>query len=233
MAKKKIFLNWSSGKDSSLCLFYLQQSVDYEVSALFTTLNAESKRIGLHGIHETLLNAQLKALKIPAKKCYLPEKVGMEQYNNLMREALLDFKAKGIDHAAYGDIFLEDLRAYRETQLKQVEMVGLFPLWGKTSKAILQDFIQKGFKAIVVSASSKFFNESFLGTELDQKFIQKLPEGVDPCGENGEFHTFCYDGPIFAQAIRFKKGKKVQRHYPDPSGEGKLTFHFLDISVEK
>ena len=198
MARSKVFLNWSSGKDSSLCLHALQESEQYEVTTLFTTLSAKSRRIGLHGINEALLDAQLKALKLPSKKCYLPEKVEMEHYNRLMKEALLDFKAKGIKHAAYGDIFLEDLRAYREAQLKQVEMVGIFPLWGKTSKAILQDFIQKGIKALVVADSSKFFDDNFLETELDQDFADNLPEEVDHCGENGEFHTFCYDGPIFA-----------------------------------
>ena len=231
MASSKVFLNWSSGKDSSLSLHYLHQSKQYEVAALFTTLCRKNRRIGLHGISETLLDAQFESLKLPAHKCYLPEEPNMEQYNSLMRQALLNFQAEGINCAAYGDIFLEDLKAYREEQLKKVAMHGVFPLWGKDSKEILEDFIQQGFKAIVVSASAKFFTDKFLGTELDQDFISKLPKEVDPCGENGEFHTFCYDGPIFEQAVRFKKGKKVLRHYPNPDGEGDLGFHFLDLEV--
>lgn len=229
MEKLKTFLNWSSGKDCSMALQLLLDRSEVQVDQLFTTVSSANQRIGMHGLHESLLKQQANAIGLPLKIMYLPEKNEMETYNALMQEQMQVFLKNGFTHAAFGDIFLEDLKTYREAQLNKVGLKGLFPLWKKDTKSLLKEFVDKGFKAIVVAASGTFFEANFVGTEINDSFIDQLPSGVDPCGENGEFHTFCYDGPIFEHAVRFKKGKKVIRSYPNPEGEGELAFHFLDL----
>jgi uncharacterized protein (TIGR00290 family) len=146
-----------------------------------------------------------------------------------MRKCLSKLKSEGFIYAAYGDILLEDLKAYREKQLKEVEMQAYFPLWQRETSGLLHEFIENGFKAIVVAASDKHFDSSILGNEINEDFLSQLPPGVDPCGENGEFHTFCYDGPIFEHSVDFKLGKKVVKSYPNPQGGEAMQFHFIDI----
>lgn len=225
----KTFLNWSSGKDCAMALHLMQQSGEYEVQKLFTTVGKDEKRIGMHGLREEVLKRQAAAIGLPLEIAYLSKDDSHETYNQLMRERMSKLVKEGFQYAAYGDILLEDLRAYREKQLSEVGMKAHFPLWKKNTRELLFDFIDKGFKAIVVAASGNYFDNSILGSEVNREFLSNLDEEVDPCGENGEFHTFCYDGPIFKQSVDFSKGRKVVKKYANPSGKGYVKFHFLDI----
>lgn len=226
---KKTFLNWSSGKDCAMALHLMQQSGEYEVQKLFSTVGKDEKRIGMHGLREEVLKRQAAAIGLPLEIAYLSKDDSHEAYNQLMREKMTKLVGEGFQFAAYGDILLEDLRAYREKQLSEVGMKAHFPLWQKNTRELLLDFIDKGFKAIVVAASGNYFDNSVLGKEMNRDFLNELPKEVDPCGENGEFHTFCYDGPIFKQSVDFSKGRKVVKKYANPSGKGYVKFHFLDI----
>lgn len=226
---KKTFLNWSSGKDCAMALHLMQQSGKYDVQKLFTTVGEAEKRVGMHGLREEVLKRQAAAIGLPLEIAYLPKDDSHEAYNQLMRKCMNQLKSEGFVCAAYGDILLEDLRAYRERQLSEIGMQAHFPLWQKDTENLLIDFIEKGFKAIVVAASDNHFDHSILGKEINSNFLRQLPKGVDPCGENGEFHTFCYDGPIFKHAVDFKLSDKVVKSYPNPQAGKDLQFHFIDI----
>lgn len=216
MNKFKTYFNWSSGKDSALALHYLLQHKNYLVEELVTTVNSHYNRVSMHGLRKELLLAQTKALGIPASLIELPEQPGMEIYEQNMLETVNKLKDKGFTHSAFGDIFLEDLRAYREQQLAKQNIKAVFPIWKHDTEALINEFLNLGFKSIIVCASSNYFGEDFVGTLIDKDFVNTLPKGVDPCGENGEFHTFCYDGPIFKNPIPFAIGEKVYREYKAP-----------------
>ena len=170
----------------------------------------------MHGLRNELLLKQTQALNIPASLIELPEMPSMEVYEQKMQETVSRLKNDGFTHSAFGDIYLEDLRLYREKKLKEQGFSAVFPIWKKDTKHLINKFLELGFKTIVVCANSKYFNEDFVGTVIDENFIANLPEGVDPCGENGEFHTFCFDGPIFSNPITFSIGEKVYREYNTP-----------------
>ncbi|MFD1163526.1 Dph6-related ATP pyrophosphatase [Hwangdonia seohaensis] len=216
MNKHKTYFNWSSGKDSALALYHVLQDKRYAVDELITTINSHYNRVSMHGLRKELLIAQTLALNIPASLIELPEKPSMEVYEQKMLETVTRLKKDGFTHSAFGDIFLEDLKCYREKQLAKQNIKTIFPLWKRDTKKLLNEFIDLGFKTIVVCAHSKYFDEDFVGTVIDKDFIDNLPKGVDPCGENGEFHTFCFDGPIFKNPIPFKIGEKVYREYDAP-----------------
>lgn len=204
--EKAIFC-WSGGKDSSLCLYEVLKSGDYKVEYLLTTLNENFKRISMHGVQEALLEEQARAIGIPLKKVYVKEG-NNEEYERNMEMLLLEIKAEGIHNVIFGDIFLEDLRQYREANLAKVGMKAVFPLWEKNTGQLIKTFLSLGFKTITCCVTDEL-GEAFVGEEIDSEFIDSLPEHVDPCGENGEFHTFCFEGPIFNSKIKFKKGEKV------------------------
>ncbi len=216
MKKHKTYFNWSSGKDSALALYYLLKNDQFLVKELITTVNSHYNRVSMHGLRKELLVAQTNALNIPASLIELPEMPSMAMYEQKMNATVVRLKSKGFTYAAFGDIFLEDLRVYRENQLEKEGFKAVFPLWKKNTKALLNEFLDLGFKTIIVCANSKYFGEDFVGTIIDKHFIDNLPEGVDPCGENGEFHTFCFDGPIFKNPIAFEIGEKVYREYDTP-----------------
>tara|TARA_R110002049_G_scaffold3795_3_gene27506 strand:+ start:38840 stop:39559 length:720 start_codon:yes stop_codon:yes gene_type:complete len=216
LKKHKTYFNWSSGKDSALALYHLLQDENYAVDELITTINSHFNRVSMHGLRKELLIAQTDALNIKANLIELPEMPSMAIYEQKMLQTVSRLKNKGFTHSAFGDIFLEDLRIYRENQLDKQGFKAVFPLWKRNTKALLNEFLDLGFKTIIVCANSKYFNEDFVGTVIDKNFIDKLPEGVDPCGENGEFHTFCFDGPIFKNPIEFTIGEKVYREYDNP-----------------
>lgn len=232
--KPKLFFNWSSGKDSAFALFKLLSVNEFDVALLFTSVGKETKRISLHGISEIVLKEQAKQIGIPIRIMHLPASLGMEVYNELMNSEMQNLVASGFSHTAYGDIFLEDLKKYREIQLSLVGIKPVFPLWKINTKKIILEFLALGFKTIVVAANSKWFSEDFVGREVTIELIQNLPEEVDPCGENGEFHTFCFDGPIFNQPVDFELGGKLVRTYPDPLiKDAKVEFWFCDIILKK
>jgi uncharacterized protein (TIGR00290 family) len=209
--------NWSSGKDSAMALFNVLNENDYSVSSLFTSVSNENNRISMHGIRSSLLEKQAQSIGIPLQKLMLPELPSMEAYDELVAEQLRILKNQGITHSIYGDIFLEDLRNYREEQLLKVGMNAVFPLWKKNSTELINEIIETGFKAIIVCIDERYLDNSFLGRVIDREFINNLPENVDPCGENGEYHSFVFDGPLFSQPIKFLKGEVVYKKYKSHS----------------
>ena len=208
--KKKAIFCWSGGKDSAYCLHKILGENEYEVKYLLTTLNLDFKRISMHGIREELLDAQVESIGIPLIKVWVSEGSN-EEYEKKMNAAFTKAKNEGIDYVLFGDIFLEDLRVYRENSLVDAGMKAIFPLWKMNTALLLDDFINQGFKSVICCTNDGYLGEVWLGRELDSSFENQLPPNVDPCGENGEYHTFCYDGPLFRHRIHFSEGEKVYK----------------------
>ncbi|WP_121666646.1 Dph6-related ATP pyrophosphatase [Mesonia aquimarina] len=214
----KTYINWSSGKDAMFALHMLKNQKKYTIEKLVTTVNTDFNRVSMHGLSINLLEQQAEALQIPLHTIPLSGNVSIETYNTKMKNHVQLLKKEGFTHAIFGDIFLEDLKAYREKELLVVNLQPVFPLWKKNTHKLITEFIQLGYKAIVVCTSAKYLDESFCGRIIDNQFLNDLPSDVDPCGENGEFHTFVFDGPLFYKPVRFKLGEKVLRDYT-PSDE--------------
>ena len=210
---KKAILNWSGGKDSSLSLYRLLHAREYDIQYLLTSVNHQFQRISMHGVRVALLEEQAESIGIPLRKLMVPEMPSMEIYDQMMAKTLREFKTEGIEHAIFGDIFLEDLKKYREEQLAKVDMKGVFPIWRESTSQLIEDFIGLGFKAILVCINEKYLDKSFAGRLIDKHFLSDLPKNVDPCGEKGEYHSFVYDGPIFHTPIKFHAGEIVYRNY--------------------
>lgn len=225
----KTYFNWSTGKDSALALYHLLRDERYSVERLLTSVNAAHDRISMHGLRRSLYEKQTAALKIPATTLELPETPSMTEYDSAMARIVADLKNDGFTCAAFGDIFLEDLRKYREDKLQASGLEAVFPIWKRDTRELIAEFISLGFKAVVVCVSLEKLDASFAGRDLNEQFVRDLPEGVDPCGENGEFHTFCYAGPIFSAPVGFAKGETVIREYPSPEGHRKYSFAFTDL----
>lgn len=209
--------HWSGGKDSSLALHHVLKNQEYTVNYLLTTVNPEYQRISMHGVRVALLKAQAKAINLPLHILEVPPMPTMEAYNGAMLKTLRDLSQDRIRHSIYGDIFLEDLKVYREGQLAKVPMEGVFPIWKQSTKDLIREFIDSGFKAITVCINDRHLGKDFVGREIDDEFVADLPESVDVCGENGEFHSFVYDGPIFDQPVPISIGEKVHRRYEAPA----------------
>jgi uncharacterized protein (TIGR00290 family) len=225
-------MHWSGGKDSALALYHSLQNNACDVRYLLTSLNDSFRRISMHGVREELLDQQARRLGIELLKLRLPETVSMEEYQVRMAEILQPLADAGVTTSIFGDIFLEDLRLYRENQLATVGMQGLFPLWKRSSMELLEEFWGLEFKTIVVSVNGSVLDRSFCGRVLDRDFVSELPEGIDPCGENGEFHTFVFDAPYFSQPIDFQKGETVEKtyHFQNANGESLTsTYFFTDL----
>ena len=214
--KKKALFNWSSGKDSALALYKTLQDEEYEICCLLTSVNQQFQRISMHGVRVELLEQQAKSMGLPLEIMQIPEMPTMEVYEAVMVETLTKLKNQGVTHSIFGDIFLEDLRKYREDKLSEIGFTGVFPLWKVPTLDLIQEFIELEFKTIVVCVNERFLDKSFVGRVIDQDFINDLPENIDVCGENGEFHTFTFDGPIFSKPIEFEIGEVVYRKYEKP-----------------
>ena len=211
---KNIFLSWSGGKDSALALYEIQKANSHRVAALLTTITEDYDRISMHGVRRALLEQQAEALALPLKKIFIPKDSTNAIYESHMRALLEEGLREGIDTVAFGDIFLEDLKLYREKNLAQLGMKGLFPIWKRESTELAQTFIDLGFKAVLVCVDTALLDPAFAGRPYDQELLRDLPPHVDPCGENGEFHSFAFDGPIFKHKINHTVGEVVQRdHY--------------------
>ncbi|MEE9409256.1 MAG: diphthine--ammonia ligase [Polaribacter sp.] len=217
---KKTYFNWSSGKDSALALYKIQQDSTYNLDLLVTTINKDFNRVSMHGIRNELLFKQADSIGINLKTIEFPADVTMDSYSEIMKEAMNSLLEKGYSHTVFGDIFLEDLKAYRDSKLKEVNITGIYPLWKNDTKEVLQEFLGLGFKAITVCVNAKLLGAEFLGRVIDEQFIKDLPDNVDVCGENGEFHTFVFDGPIFKNPIDFSVGEKVLRSYTLHDNDG-------------
>lgn len=228
----KTLMNWSGGKDSALALWRIQQTNQYDVKTLLTTFNEAYRRVSMHGVREELLDQQARRLGLPMTKLRLPEQSSMGDYQQRMENVLRPIIDQGITHSVFGDIFLEDLRQWRESQLAQVGLTGVFPLWKDTSLDLLNEFWTAGFATIVVSVNAQKLDASFCGRVLDAAFVADLPPDVDPCGENGEFHTFVYQAPYFAEPIHFTIGETVTKEYRFETADGEKqtsAYYFTDL----
>ncbi len=210
MIKKALFA-WSSGKDSAMALHELRSSGRYEVSALLSVITEGYDRISMHGVRRILLERQAESLGLSLEKIFISQNSSDKEYEEKMRKVLLNYKEKGVLDVVFGDIFLEDLRKYREDNLARVGMSGVFPIWKRDTAELANTFIDLGFKAVVTCVDTKVLNGSFAGRTFDKRFLHDLPSGVDPCGENGEFHSFVYGGPIFKDEVSLDKGDIVLR----------------------
>ncbi|WP_261818267.1 Dph6-related ATP pyrophosphatase [Vibrio gallicus] len=206
----KAIFTWSGGKDSSLALHKIQQRPDVEVVALLTTLNKEYRRISMHGVREELLENQAESLGLPLIKMWV-EQDSYDEYEQRMKDVLLEYQSQGVTHVVYGDIFLEDLREYRDNNLAKIGLKGIYPLWKRDTSEVIQEFLALGFKTVTCCINDQYLDESHVGATITQDWINALPPEVDPCGENGEFHTFCFDGPNFSQPVVFDSGDNVYK----------------------
>ena len=225
------YFNWSSGKDAALAYYRIQQDPNWSIHRLLTTVNEVHQRVTMHGLRIELLERQAQELGLPLDKLYLPANPSMEDYDHLLSQQLEQYVGQGYTHSVFGDINLQELRDYREKQLDKLNLKGVFPLWQEDTRALLEESNSVGFKSIIICLDNRKLDESFLGRTLDLAFLEELPPEVDPCGENGEFHTFCYDGPIFQNPISFTLGERVLRTYPNPSDASgpPAAFQFLDL----
>ncbi|MGQ9778262.1 MAG: diphthine--ammonia ligase [Bacillota bacterium] len=218
-APEPVLLAWSGGKDSVLALWELLKTGDYSIT-LLATFTEGYRRLSLHGVREELIEAQAASLGLPLVKVWIPLGCTNEEYDRRMEETLCGQRLSGVRRVAFGDIFLADVRAYRERNLARAGMEGLFPLWGRNTKQLAEAFLEAGFKAIAVCIDSEALDRGFAGRIYDRGFLADLPPGIDPCGENGEFHTFVFDGPNFRVPVGFRKGETVLR-------EGR--FYYCDL----
>lgn len=208
--KIPIILSWSGGKDFAYALHTLMQSGQYEVKYLLSTINGNNKRLSMHGVREELIEMQAKQTGIPLLKVYVYES-NNEEYERQMEKLLLRVRTEGVDTIAFGDILLEDLRKYREEKNNAVAIKSIFPLWKLSTKNLINDFLKLGFQTITCCVSDEYLTEKHCGRVIDEDFVSALPQTVDPCGENGEYHSFCFAGPIFKNEIRFTKGEIIYR----------------------
>jgi len=209
-------MNWSGGKDSSLTLYHVLKDKQYDVKYLVTSCSEEYDRISMHGVRVSLLKRQAELIGIPLKIIYVPTMPTMAAYDAAMAKILTEFKNEGIEYSIFGDIFLEDLRKYREERLAEVGLKGVFPIWKRPSFELVREFIGLGFKSILVCTDESHLDASFCGRIIDDQLLADLPQKVDPCGENGEFHSFVFAGPIFSGPLKLSIGEKVRRIYAKP-----------------
>lgn len=205
---EKVVVAWSGGKDSALALYEIlnSDSIDYNVIKLLTTIEKSYNRISIHNVRRILIQKQAEALQIPLGEILILKGASNAKYETTLLKTLKSYRDNGVSSVIFGDIFLDDIRKYREYILAKVGLKGVFPLWKKDTKLLSRVFLDLGFKAIITSVDSYFIEKDFVGREYDEKLLLDLPAKVDPCGENGEFHTFVYDGPIFRTKVGFKKG---------------------------
>ncbi|MEO6523350.1 MAG: diphthine--ammonia ligase [Mucilaginibacter sp.] len=211
---KTCIFNWSGGKDSALALYYCLQDPDIHIKYLVTTVNDAMNRISMHGVREALLIEQAESIGIPLYQIRLPEMPGMQEYDDTMRTHLNKLKTEGVTHSIFGDIFLEDLKMYRDERLAEAGLTGIYPLWKRDTHELINEFLNLGFGTVI--ACTQAWLGEFVGKEISRDLINSLPDGADVCGENGEFHTFAFKGPIFKTSINYQTGEKVFKEYAAP-----------------
>ena len=209
--REPILFCWSGGKDSAMALHALLQQDDVRIAALLTTVTEGYERISMHGVRRELLWRQAESIGLPLHEVLIPPQCVNPIYEARMEEALRKFWDEGVRRVAFGDIFLEDLRAYRERNLAKVGMTAIFPIWKRETRDLAREFCEQGFRAVTACVDGKALDRSFAGREFNEAFFRDLPESADPCGENGEFHTFVFDGPVFREPVRWTKGEVVER----------------------
>lgn len=213
-SQKICIMNWSGGKDSSLALYHCLQNPELDIRYLVTTVNDTADRISMHGVRVELLIRQAESIGIPLYQIRLPEMPDMETYDRAMRRHLESLKTEGITHSIFGDIFLEDLKNYRDERLAEIGLTGIYPLWKRNTRDLLNEFFDLDFGTVIACTQEDL--GVVAGQELSSDLIKTLPSHVDPCGENGEFHTFAFKGPIFKNEIKYRLGEKVFKTYTAP-----------------
>ncbi len=206
---KPAIASWSGGKDSVLALHTILNEKDYKIKTLFTISSIEYGRVSIHGVRNEIIKKQANSIGLPIHLIHLPKNVDNNKYQSIMKGEMTRLTSKNIFSVVFGDIFLEDIRKYREANLSKIGMKGIFPLWGKSSGDLARKFLDLRFKAIITSVDSNLLDGSFIGEIFNDEFISAIPKNVDPCGENGEFHTFVFDGPLFSHPVKFKTGKTI------------------------
>lgn len=219
--KKRTLLAWSSGKDSAWALRMLQSSPDVEIAGLFSTVNRDFRRVSMHSVREEILLLQAESVDLPIHIIQIPHLCSSSEYDNAMAEFVRQSKADGIECMAFGDLFLENIRKYREERLENTGISPLFPLWGTPTAVLSREIANSGMRAVVTCVDTRSLSAEYAGREYDNSFLDDLPENVDPCGENGEFHSFVYDGPVFEKPMDIRVGEKV----------GRDGFVFADILI--
>ena len=209
--RQPVLISWSGGKDSLLALAELLRSEQFEIVALLTTVAAGYDRISHHGVRRELLRRQTAALDLPLEEIVVSPVCTNAEYESKLAAALQAHRECGVTTVVYGDIFLEDLREYRDRHLAGCGMQGLYPLWKRDTSQLVREFLAAGFRTVTVCVDGRVLDRSFAGREIDETFLAELPSGVDHCGENGEFHTFVFDGPLFREPVPFTRGEIVQR----------------------
>ncbi|MDA2919515.1 diphthine--ammonia ligase [Desulfobacterota bacterium AH_259_B03_O07] len=208
---ERVLLSWSGGKDSALALYEINKSENFNIIALITTITDQYNRVSMHGIRTTLVEQQAKSIGLPLERILISKNASNNEYESKLNEVLINHSERGINSVVFGEIFLEDVKKYREDLLKKIGMKGVFPIWKRASQKLARQFIDLGFKAVITCIDSEAIDQSFSGREYNDQFLSDLPAEVDPCGENGEFHSFVYDGPIFKDPILHSKGDIVLR----------------------
>jgi len=211
MRRLRTLLSWSSGKDSAWTLHTLRSDERYEVAGLVTTINESADRVAMHAVRTELLRTQARAARLPLWELAIPSPCSNEQYESVLRAAIARAEEEAIDCFAFGDLFLEDIRAYREKQLAATKLTPIFPLWGRDTRELAREMISGGLRARITCVDPRALSASFAGREFDQALLNDLPADVDPCGERGEFHTFAYCGPMFAAPLSIASGVVVER----------------------
>jgi len=223
MHQPKAILSWSSGKDSAMALYRTLASKQFEVVCLLTTLSQPFRRVSMHGVREELLDRQAGSLGIHLEKVLIPYPCPNAVYEEKMRNTLSLWKERGVTHVIFGDLFLEDIRRYREENLSQLDLTPVFPIWGTDTTSLAREMLEVGFRAVLTCVDPKKLDGKFAGRQFDSSLLEDLPPMVDPCGENGEFHTFVYDGPIFRESIPVEIGQSVLRD----------GFQFADVLLKR
>lgn len=202
---------WSGGKDSALALYELRRSPEFEVVALLTTVTREFDRVSMHGVRRELLHRQGEQIGLPIDEVWIGPGASNAEYEERMGRQLRSYVQRGIGHVAFGDIFLEDLRQYRERNLAQIGLRAVFPIWQRDTRELVATFLEQGFRSITCCIDGRVLGDEFAGRVIDRQFISDLPGGVDPCGENGEFHSFTFAGPLFRREIAVRPGERVRK----------------------
>lgn len=208
-AAAPVLMSWSGGKDSCLALYEIQKT--RRVEALLTTVTRDFDRISMHGVRRLLLERQVESLRLALRQIHISKGATNDEYEQNTGAVLAEYRVRGIQSVVFGDLFLEDIRAYRERLLSRHGMTGLYPIWGRDTARLIRDFIAMGFRTAVVCVDPAKLDRRFVGRVIDEQFLSELPAQVDPCGENGEYHTFVFDGPNFTRPVEFSFGEIVLR----------------------
>jgi len=209
--KKRTLLSWSSGKDSAWALYILRQQPDVEVVGLFCTINQEFERVAMHAVRIELVHKQSQNVSLPIRFIPIPNPCSDTEYGIIMKNFIEQAKQERIEYFAFGDLFLEDIRIYRETMLADTGITPIFPLWGMSTKKLSKEMVDSGLRTIITCIDPKHLTSDFAGQEYGVTFLERIPANIDPCGENGEFHSFAFDGPMFKKPVNILIGETVSR----------------------